>query len=94
MVTVIMKNEIITRYRNKESQRSIARALNCSRNTVKKYVDDYLGIALKLENETNIGTIALLQKEMCEPPKTKSHTRARPAFTEAVRLRIYGTCLN
>ena len=59
MVNIIMKNEIITRYRNNESQRSIASHLACSRNTVKKYVDEYLYLSDMLDTETNIGTIEL-----------------------------------
>ena len=77
-----MKNEILTRFRNNESKRSIARNVGCSRNTVDKYVKEYLKLDEQLANETNPGTIALIQKEICAPPKTKIPTRKRMAFTK------------
>lgn len=88
MVNIIMKNEIITRYRNNESQRSIARHLACSRNTVKKYVDEYLHLLQMLNTETNVGTIALLQSEICSAPRTKSQTRKKKVFTKEVKQRF------
>lgn len=88
MVNVIMKNEIITRFRNNESQRSIAKTLACSRNTVSKYIKEYLKHEAELKNESDPAKIALIQREICSPPKLKSHRRKRMAFTDLVEKRF------
>ena len=72
------KQEIFRRYfRESDSERKIARDLQISRKTVKKYLSDYLTAAERSEQE---GTPETLQEYSCSLDKTLKLNSSRRSF--------------
>lgn len=76
------KQEIFRRYfRESDSERKIARDLQISRKTVKKYLSDYLQAADQSEKE---GTQEILQEYSCSPPEFDSSHRTKRKLTQEI----------
>jgi transposase len=82
------KNEIIVRHKNKESNRSIAKELGISKNTVNSYVNDYKNRMKELNEETDAAMIAIIQNEICSKPVKKKTNKMNTAFTKEVEQRF------
>lgn len=63
--------------------------LGVSKDTVNKYVKEYVSHKKEISNEINEDKIALIQKEMCAAPKRKSATRKALVFTGDLQARFY-----
>lgn len=53
VINIINKNTIIVKYTNGMGIKTIARELGLSKNTVKKYIREYEGLCVKLNNSTS-----------------------------------------
>ena len=84
MISIFTKNEIIVRHKNGQSNRSIAKELGISKNTVNSYIKEYKRLMELLKNETDQAKIFILQEEICGKPKRKKAERLRTVFTEEV----------
>ena len=88
VISIFTKNEIIVRHKNGQSNRSIAKELGISKNTVNSYIKEYKRLMELLKNETDQAKIFILQEEICGKPKRKKAERLRTVFTEEVERRI------
>jgi len=77
-------------FKNGSSRRAIARELGIARNTVNKYINEYLDKKMEISNETDEVQIRILQKHMVEEPTRKSSIKKKIAFTPEVERRITG----
>lgn len=84
MIKILDKNEILNRYRRKESIRSIAKSMNISRNTVRSYVREFEKNIALLESTTEQEQIAMIQDEISKKPKRKSYTAKKRKFNPDV----------
>lgn len=89
MVNILDKNEIITRYRNGQSIKAIARETGLSRNTVRSYVRQYDVLNVALQTETDSDKIAAVQNIICSAPVSKPHNIGRKKFTPEVEQRFH-----
>ena len=84
MICILDKNEILNRYRRKESIRSIAKSMNISRNTVRTYVREFDKNMKLLETTAEEDQIVIIQNEISKAPKRKSHTTKKTKFNPDV----------
>ncbi len=84
MICILDKNEILNRYRRKESIRSIAKSMNISRNTVRTYVREFDKNMKLLETTTEEDQIVIIQNEISKAPKRKSRTTKKTKFNPDV----------
>lgn len=77
VVTILMKNDILSMYRQGNSIRSIARDLKISRNTVRRYIVESNELNEAITKESDKVTIIALQERLVGPPKRKASKRKR-----------------
>lgn len=91
MISLLDKQEIILMYiREKKSQREISRETGISRDTIKKYIDEYEAKLVeigKISKGDDIRKIDLID-EITSKPKYKSTPRYKKALTDEVVERI------
>ena len=75
MLTLEKKREIILNYLRGIPIRHIARELNCSKNTVKKYVREYEELTEKLKKVNSIKEKDKVIEHLISTPKYKIRTR-------------------
>ncbi|MDY0277989.1 MAG: IS21 family transposase [Acholeplasma sp.] len=88
MVSIYMKNDILSLKRNGMSNRKIALTLNISKDTVNKYVKEMKVITKLIENESDKSKIIELQKELVSAPVRKG-VSVRKVFTGELKQRFY-----
>lgn len=88
MINIIEKNTVITLFISGKSRRSISRDLGLARNTVNKYIKDYLLKMKDLSNETDKSKIAVIQEQICAKPSRKKYDRICSVFTPEVERRF------
>src|SRR5690554_6944255 len=88
MVTIYMKNDILSLKRNEMSNRKIALTLNISKDTVNKYVKEMKVITKLIENESDKSKIVELQKELVSAPVRKG-VSVRKVFSGELEHRFY-----
>ncbi len=84
MIKILDKNEILNRYRRKESIRSIAKTMNISRNTVRTYVREFDKNMALLDTATEDDKIAIIQNEISKMPKRKTYKAKKRKFNPEV----------
>ena len=89
MIKIFDKNEILNRYRRKESIRSIAKSMNISRNTVRTYVREFDKNVSLLNENTGLGKLAIIQDEIARMPKRKAHTAKKRKFNSEVEKAFF-----
>jgi len=88
MVSIYMKNDILSLKRNGMSNRKIALTLNISKDTVNKYVKEMKVITKLIENESDKSKIIELQKELVSAPVRKG-VSVRKVFSGELEQRFY-----
>ncbi|WP_162140305.1 IS21 family transposase [Haploplasma axanthum] len=88
MVSIYMKNDILSLKRNGMSNRKIALELNISKDTVNKYVKEMNKLTKLIENETDKQQIIKLQKELVSAPIRKG-VSVRKIFSGNLKQRFY-----
>jgi transposase len=80
------KQEIIRRYfRESDSERKIARDLQISRKTVKKYLQEYLEVSEQSDNE---GSHEKIQDYSGSPPAYDTSKRVKRKFTQEIEVLV------
>lgn len=88
MINIINKNAVIVKYQSGESKREIAKDLGISRNTVDKYVNEYIQLQHELSQAVDQTVIAAIQTKICSAPKRKPANVKKKAFTPEVERRF------
>ena len=88
MVSIYMKNNILSLKRGGMSNRKIAEKLNISKDTVNKYVREMNEIMKRIENSTDPKEIIKLQKKLVSAPVRKG-VSIRKVFTGELKQRFY-----
>ena len=88
MVSIYMKNDILSLKRGGMSNRKIAEKLNISKDTVNKYVREMNEIMSLIENSTDPKEIIKLQKKLVSAPVRKG-VSIRKVFTGELKQRFY-----
>ncbi|WP_427340427.1 helix-turn-helix domain-containing protein [Caloranaerobacter sp. DY30410] len=93
MISLQQKAEILLKYfREGVSQREISRELGISRDTVRKYINEFEKKLQKLEDESDEKNILLLIEEMVLKPKYDTSKRKKVKLTDEV-IEIIDNCL-
>src|SRR5690554_190793 len=88
MVTIYMKNDILSLKRDGMSNRKIALKLNISKDTVNKYVKEMNELTKLIELETDQKEIIKLQEQLVSTP-TRKGVSIRKVFTGDLEQRFY-----
>lgn len=88
MVTIYMKNDILSLKRSGMSNRKIALKLNISKDTVNKYVKEMNDITKLIEKETDQKEIIKLQEKLVSAPVRKG-VSIRKVFSGELKQRFY-----
>lgn len=88
MVTIYMKNDILSLKRSGMSNRKIALKLNISKDTVNKYVKEMNELTKLIELETDQKEIIKLQEQLVSTP-TRKGVSIRKVFTGDLEQRFY-----
>lgn len=88
MVTIYMKNDILSLNRDGMSNRKIALKLNISKDTVNKYVKEMNELTKLIELETDQKEIIKLQEQLVSTP-TRKGVSIRKVFTGDLEQRFY-----
>ncbi len=88
MVSIFMKNDILSMHRQEKSEREISRELGISRTTVRKYIKQSKLLMKEIEQTKDPSMIASLQGELVSKPKRKS-VQIRKVFTGELERRFY-----
>lgn len=88
MINIFEKNEIIIEFINGLSRRAIAKKLDIARNTVNKYVNEYLEKKAEIASATDKNQILILQEHMLKAPLRKKSKKRMSAFTKEVEDRF------
>lgn len=83
------KNQIIVDHRNGKSNRTIAKELGVSKNTVNKYVAQYKRSIEQLSKQTDAHKIAIIQEAICSKPVRKKGTYNCSVFKGSLKRRFY-----
>lgn len=78
MVTIYMKNDILSLKRDGMSNRKIALKLNISKDTVNKYVKEMNELTKLIELETDQKEIIKLQEQLVSTPTRKGGVQTLP----------------
>ncbi len=82
------KAALISMYKSGTSARSIAKSLGISRNTVKKYIDEFNVLNQQLQQEVDDAKIAMLQESMLRKPRMNVVNRKLLVFQGDVERRF------
>jgi transposase/predicted transcriptional regulator len=88
VINIFQKNEIIVRHKDGQSNRSIAKELGISKDTVNKYLKDYEQLMKQLNQETDQTQIAMMQEAICAKPSRRKYSKVCPAFNKEVQTRF------
>ena len=88
MVTIYMKNDILSLKRSGMSNRKIALKLNISKDTVNKYVKEMNELTKLIELEKDSKEIIKLQEQLVNTP-TRKGVSIRKVFTGDLEQRFY-----
>jgi transposase len=88
VVSIFMKNDILSMHRQEKSEREISRELGISRTTVRKYIKQSKLLMKEIEQTKDPSMIASLQGELVSKPKRKS-VQIRKVFTGELERRFY-----
>ncbi len=88
MINIINKNAVIVKYQSGESKREIVKDLGISRNTVDKYVNEYIQLQHELSQAVDQTVIATIQNKICSAPKRKPANVKKKTFTPEVEWRF------
>lgn len=89
MISPMDKAQIITLYRNEVSIRSISKMLRKSRNTVRRYIEEYKRYEKELSFCKSEHDVALVQHMMLSDPKMNVGERKRTKFTGKLKDRFF-----
>jgi transposase len=87
MVKLNKKRRILLMYQNGDSKAEIAREVNSSRKTVRKYINEYEDKVQKLVGDKNLNQddLEILIEELSSEPKYDSSNRKRIKLTDEVK---------
>ena len=88
MVTIFMKNDILSKHRQNMSNREIAKELGISKDTVNKYVKQSKDIMRKINETDDEQLIVKLQNELVSKPLRKS-VSIKKVFSNELERRFY-----
>lgn len=88
MVTIYMKNRILTMHREGKSNRYIAKMLGISKDTVNKYVNEMKDIMKQIELETDKNRTLELQNKLVSTPVRKG-VSINKVFSGKLKERFY-----
>ena len=92
MITLDIKQQIIIRYLNGDGQRKIAKELHVSRNTIRKYVNEYNSRKQELlDNNILINKNEIIDDIVAEPTYDSSNRTRRKISDECIE--VIKTCL-
>jgi len=89
VINIMDKNQIIVRHRNGESNRTIAKKLGISKDTVNKYINEYKAIVQDISNQTDAHKIAMMQEQLCSKPRRKTIKSVCHVFNGDLEKRFY-----
>ena len=92
MITLDIKQQIIIRYLNGDGQRKISKELHVSRNTIRKYVNEYNSRKQELlDNNILINKNEIIDDIVAEPTYDSSNRTRRKISDECIE--VIKTCL-